>query len=332
MNASRRKSWNVNTLSNMSKRLSGLGRGLGALIPQKSEPQQEPQQQAPVSRAAIVIGAGEARAEAPAVTPAPAAQEVSAPQGISNELPLHLIVPDPDQPRKTFKHKELEELSLSIREHGIIQPLTVAKRADGKFDLIAGERRFRAAGMLGLQSVPVTYREADVQDKLLLALIENIQREDLSPIEEADGYRRLITEFSLTQEDVAKKVGKARSTVANTLRLLELPEEIRDALAQGLIPAGSARAILSLKDDQSRIAFFRKLMTEHLTTRDVEEGVRRRKGRDTTRNPALAAMEERLRDALGARVEITSRGGRGAIAISFYSDEERDGLVERLAN
>jgi ParB family chromosome partitioning protein len=318
------------------KRLSGLGRGLGALIPQKDDQhqQQAPAPQAPVSRAAVVIGAGESRVEsAPAPQMAPvASQPVASMQqpGTNNELPLTMIVPDPNQPRKMFKHRELEELSQSIREHGLIQPLTVARRTDGKYDLIAGERRYRAASMLGLRTVPVTFREADTQDKLLLALIENIQREDLNPIEEADGYRRLIVEFSLTQEDVAKKVGKARSTVANTLRLLELPDEIRDALAQGIIPAGSARAILSLKDAESQIRFYKKLVAEHLTTRDVEEGIRRRKGRATGKDPSVSAMEEQLRDALGSRVEIKSRAGRGAVIISFYSDEERDGLVKRL--
>lgn len=308
------------------KRLSGLGRGLGALIPQKDDQhqQQAAKPAAQTSRAAVVIGAGDDRVEAVSVTQTATQHDGPA------ELPLTMIVPDPNQPRKMFKHRELEELSQSIHEHGLIQPLTVARRPDGKVDLIAGERRYRAAGMLGLRTVPVTFREADTQDKLLLALIENIQREDLNPIEEADGYRRLINEFSLTQEDVAKKVGKARSTVANMLRLLELPDEIRDALAQGLIPAGSARAILSLKDADSQIRFYKKLVAEHLTTRDVEEGIRRRKGRSAVKDPSFSALEEQLRDALGSRVEIKSRAGRGAVIISFYSDEERDGLVKRL--
>jgi ParB family transcriptional regulator, chromosome partitioning protein len=334
----------------MAKKFGGLGRGLGALIPQKDDRTSPPQ--TPPSRAAVVIGAGEraiippAAASAQPVDAAPALVQpvVARPQAeatptplapqpasaANTEVPVHLIVPDPNQPRKNFKHRELEDLAQSIKEHGIIQPITVAKRADGKYDLIAGERRFRAAGMLGLTKVPVTFRAAESQDKLLLALIENIQREDLNPIEEAEGYRRLITEFSLTQEDVSRKVGKARSTVANTLRLLDLPQEIRDALAQGIIPAGSARAILSLKDSASQIALFKKLVAEHLTTRDVEQGVRRRSGREQRRDPMIAALEEQLRDSLGSRVDIKSRAGRGAIIISFFSDEERDNLTKRL--
>jgi ParB family chromosome partitioning protein len=328
----------------MAKKFGGLGRGLGALIPQKDERPQPPQ--TPPTRASVVIGAGERVAAAPAMpvppTPAPAASAPvtapampapAAPQVAlagNQELPIHLIVADPNQPRKNFKHRELEDLAASIKEHGIIQPITVAKRADGKYEIIAGERRFRAANMLGLTKVPVNFRAAESQDKLLLALIENIQREDLNPIEEAEGYRRLIAEFSLTQEDVAKKVGKARSTIANTLRLLDLPQEIRDALAQGIIPAGSARAILSLKDADSQIKLYKKLVTEHLTTRDVEQGVRRRSGREQRRDPMIAALEEQLRDALGSRVDIKSRAGKGAIIISFFSDEERDNLTKRL--
>ncbi|MBI4457374.1 ParB/RepB/Spo0J family partition protein, partial [Candidatus Uhrbacteria bacterium] len=263
----------------MVQRLTGLGRGLGSLIPQKSS----------TESAVPAKSAGRGESAAP-VAP------VSHAENRILHIPVTDVVANPEQPRIEFRHHELEDLMNSIREHGILQPLLVTTRPQGGYELIAGERRFRAAKMLGLETVPAIVREADSNQKLLLALIENIQRQDLNPLEEARSYARLMSEYGLTQEDVAKRVGKARSTVANTVRLMDLPAEIQEAIASGSISAGSARAILSLKDEKSQLNFFRKLIGNRLTTREAETGARKLVGR--SKDPAVAADEEALRRSL----------------------------------
>jgi ParB family chromosome partitioning protein len=294
-----------------AKKMSGLGRGLGALIPQKrTEP---PPPEAGGERTAV-------QAEAPR---APARADGAV------HVPLSAIVANPEQPRTVFRHAELEELMHSIREHGILQPLTVSPKDGGGYELIAGERRYRAAKMLGLSSVPVIVRAVDARDKLVLALIENIQREDLDPLEEARAYERLSAEFGLTQEEIAAQVGKARSTVANAMRLLELPQEVLDAIAAGAVTAGSARAMLALEGDDARLAFFRKLMAGKMSTREVEAGVRQAGG-GRRKDAATLAAEERLRETLGTRVDITRRQGKGKIVVAFYSDEEFDALLRKI--
>ncbi len=299
-----------------AKKFTGLGRGLGALIPQK--PVAAPQQAQAVSQSAVAVAdsATDGRAQA---------------SGGVLQIRVSDIAANPEQPRAVFKHQELEDLMNSIREHGILQPITVTRRPDGGYELIAGERRFRSAKMLGMETVPALVREADLQDKLVLALIENIQREDLNPLEEARAYGRLLGEFGLTQEIVAKQVGKARSTVANIVRLLDLPQEVQEAIGAGIVPAGSARAMLSLPDTESQLAFFKKLVADRMTSREAEAGVRRVVGKSgRSKDPAILAVEEQLRNALGARVEIKKRNGRGAVAIAFYSDEEYADIVRRL--
>ncbi len=284
------------------KKFAGLGRGLGALIPQKPT--------APPTSEARPVGA------------------VASNVGVLH-VPVSSIVANPEQPRAVFRHSELEDLMHSIREHGILQPITVSMVGPGRYEIIAGERRFRAAKMLGMPTVPVIVRAADSHHKLLLALIENIQREDLNPLEEARGYSRLAAEFGLTQDQISQKVGKARSTVANMMRLLDLPQEIQDAIAAGAVPAGSARAMLSLPDAESQIGFYRKLIAGRMSTRDVEAGVRSAGGRGK-KDPAVLAAEEQLRNSLGTRVEIKKRNGKGAIVISFYADEEYEALVRKM--
>ncbi len=283
---------------NTAKKFTGLGRGLGALIPQKS------------------VASSDTTSVAELQT------------GTPLEIPLTSIVANPEQPRTHFKHQELEDLMNSIREHGILQPITVSQ-VSGGYEIIAGERRFRAAKMLGLATVPVFVRETDPQDKLVLALIENIQREDLNPLEEARAYNRLFSEFGLTQEAVAQQVGKARSTVANTVRLLDLPEEVQEAIAAGIVPSGSARAMLALPDTESQLAFFRKLVAGGMTSREAEAGVRSAGGR-SRKDPAVLADEEMLRNKLGTRVEIKKRNGQGSVVISFFSDEEYKEVVDKL--
>jgi ParB family chromosome partitioning protein len=286
----------------MSKRLSGLGRGLSSLIPQKPAPAATPPQKAADA--------------APQAEPSP------------REVPIALISVNPHQPRLHFRDDELNDLAESIREHGIIQPLLVC-RVDSGYEIIAGERRLRAAKLAGLVTVPVTVRDACSRDKLVLALIENVQRQDLDPIEEARAYLRLTDDFGLLQEEVAKQVGKARSTVANTMRLLELPAEIQAAVSSGSLNASSARAILAVDGDQARLAFFRRIIEEKIPVRETERRVRRVSGH-ARRDPAMTAAEEQLRDRLGFRVDIRKRGGQGSVTVSFYSDEEYKQVLERL--
>ncbi len=294
------------------KTSGGLGRGLGALIPQK-----------PLAMGAVMpMPSGDGSAKV----------EVAKPTGEPLYVSISDIIANTEQPRTVFEHQALEDLMNSIREHGIIQPLTVTKRPEGGYELIAGERRFRASKMLGLDTVPVTVRHTpDANNKLVLALIENIQRADLNPLEEARGYQRLIEEFGMTQDDVSKRVGKARSTVANTMRLLSLPQVIRDAISAGHVQAGSARAILALPDEASQIALFNKLLAGNLSTRDVEAGVRKSNGVEVKKDPALLGAEEQLRNALGTRVEVKKRGGKGTFTIAFYSDEEYGELLRKLS-
>ena len=295
-------------MSTPTKKLSGLGRGLGALIPQR----------APASSssdsAAQAVGL-EQRLERTDTGPM--------------QVPISAIVANPQQPRVQFKHHDLEDLMNSIKEHGVIQPLVVSLRPGWGYELIAGERRFRASKMLGLATVPVVVRIADATEKLVLALIENIQREDLNPLEEARAYGRLLSEFSMTQEMVAKQVGKARSTVANTVRLLDLPTEVQDAISAGIVPAGSARAMLALPDRDSQLDFFHKLIAGKMSSREAEAGVRKAGGR-SRKSPALLADEEALRETLGTKVEIKNRNGKGSIVISFFSDEEYGAVMKKL--
>ena len=301
----------------MVKKKSGLGRGLGALIPQ--------------GNGGIAV-AEKARSKNVTVSKSAMREQDDgsvAVVGSVTEILISEIVANPEQPRVSFGHQELEELTQSIREHGILQPLAVSPKDGGGYEIIAGERRFRAAKMAGLAAVPVVVRKTGGEEKLVLALIENIQREDLNPIEEARAYGRLTSEFGLTQEEVAKKVGKARSTVANILRLLDLPEEIRRAVESGVVSAGSARALIGLADDDERMRLFRKLVAGRMTTREAEAGARNAAGK-SRRDPSASAVEEDLRAKFGTKVSVTKKQGKGKIAMSFYSEEEYKGLVEKL--
>lgn len=249
-------------------------------------------------------------------------------------IPISEIVPNSEQPRRIFSHSELEDLVSSIKRHGILQPITVTEKEDGGYELIAGERRLRAANIAGLATVPALVRSADRQEKLELALIENIQRQDLNPIEEAFAYKRLIDEFGLTQYDVAERVGKSRPVITNTIRLLDLPEEIKKALMEGGIGMAKARAILSLKDEKDQLEMFKQMQSEDVTVRDVEAAVARqgsvsRKG-SVRRDPNILAQEQILEERLGAKVRISIRGERGSIEISFHSKEELKRILAEL--
>ncbi len=250
-------------------------------------------------------------------------------------IPISEIVPNSEQPRTEFSHSELENLVASIKKHGILQPLVVTEKEDNGYELIAGERRLRASQIAELPTVPAIVRSVTQQEKLELALIENIQRQNLNAIEEAFAYRRLMDEFNLTQEEVADQVGKSRPTIANMVRLLNLPESIQKALVDGKISVGKAKALLSLKDEKEQLDIFSSMMGEKMTVRDVNKAVAShgqasRKG-SVRRDPNLVSAEQLLEERLGSKVHISGRGEKGTINIEYYSKEELKRLISELS-
>jgi len=280
-----------------SDRPQGLGRGLSALIPQRSSP-----------------------------------------SGGSIEIPLARIRENPRQPRVRMDDDALSALADSIRQHGVIQPILVTETIDG-YQLVAGERRVRASRMAGLERIPATVRQLADQQQLELALVENLQREDLNPIEAAHAYRQLVEEFAFTQDDLATRVGRARSTVANTLRLLELHEDVQDAVAGARVTEGHARALGGLPADaQARV--LGTVVDEGLSVRQTEELVRRLReprepGAGATRtaaapDPDVERVEEDLRQSLGTKVRLTRTRRGGRIVIEYYGDDELARIYQRL--
>ncbi len=257
--------------------------------------------------------------------------------GVS-QLPVSAIGRNPRQPRTRLDPTELEELSNSIRAHGVIQPIIVAQTAyPGQYTLIAGERRLEAAKLAGLPTVPAIIREATDQQLLELALVENLQRSDLGPLEAALAYKHLAEDFGLSHEEIAAKVGKKRVTVTNTLRLLKLPPRLLDALAGGEVTEGHARALLALSNAQAQIAAFNTVINKGLTVRQTEELVRRLLGQKDAR-PARAsqhaetdALAARIRESLGTKVTLKRGRKGGTIVIHYYSDEELNAIVEAIA-
>ncbi len=248
------------------------------------------------------------------------------------QVPVDKIKANPLQPRSNFDHDSLEDLTNSIKEHGILQPLILTSVADGTYQVIAGERRLRAARFLELKTVPAIVRDIKEQQKLELALVENIQRQDLNQIEEAVAYQRLIDEFSLTQEEVGKRVGKSRSAITNILRLLTLPSEIQKALINGKINYSTARVIVGLPPQQ-RLKFFQKVLKQDLTVRAVENQARQVAVRPHWRkikDPNLAALEEKIQSVLGTKVIIKKTGEAGSIIIEFYSAEELEEIINKI--
>jgi ParB family transcriptional regulator, chromosome partitioning protein len=283
-------------MSAPAKRIA-LGKGLSALIPEPEAP--------------------------PAPAPASAA-----------EVPIGSLDPNPFQPRSALDPARLAELAASIRENGIVQPILVRRRGE-RYQIIAGERRFRAAQASGLATVPVTVREVADEHLLELALVENIQREELNAIEEAQAFHRLQDEFRLTQEDIARRVGRDRTTVANTLRLLRLPRELREMVGSGRLDAGHARALLALDRAEDQVALGREAARKGLSVREVERRVAllrapRASATGARKDANTRAAEERLRGALGARVEIARRGRGGQIRVLFAGEAELNRLFELL--
>ncbi len=251
------------------------------------------------------------------------------------EADIASVVPNPHQPRLRFDEEKLRELSASIKEHGILQPLVVTPLPDGKYELIAGERRLQAAKLAGLATVPVLVRDAEENEKLELAIIENVQRHDLDPIEEAKAYSRLMEEFGLTQEEAAKKMGKSRSAVANLLRLLVLPVEIQRAISEGKITEGHAKALLSIENPEKQRALFEMIMKTGMTVRETESKAREVSVRPHVRHiaslpPELVEKADRLSSALGTKVAVKPAGKGGRIVVEYYSDEELEHIVSRF--
>jgi ParB family chromosome partitioning protein len=286
----------------MSVQRKGLGRGLSALIPEAAEP---------------------------------LAQSRS--DGGPFKVEIDRITPSPFQPRRSFDEAKIEELASSIRNQGIIQPLVVRPKGGG-YELIAGERRWRAAMKAGLIEVPVVVREATDHESLQLALVENLQREDLNPIEEANGYRRLQEEFHWSQDEMAEKVGKSRPAIANSMRLLSLPLEVQQEVASGSLPAGQARALLGLHSEPLIISSCREVIAKGLSTRETEKLVRhlttgrRRRRQVPLVDPDLRAIVEELQRSLGTRVRLIpkARSARGKIEIEYYSVPDLERIIHSI--
>ncbi|MFZ3031616.1 MAG: ParB/RepB/Spo0J family partition protein [Candidatus Moraniibacteriota bacterium] len=318
----------------MASQQYGLGRGLASLIPPRKQADGggspfviTPVTQAFPQEATTDVAPSKAGAVVPTTIPTPPADGLM-------EIPIQKIVPNPHQPRLHFDEAKLQELADSIKEHGILQPLVVTKNGE-TYEIIAGERRFQAAKRAGLETVPVMVRDVTEQQKLELAIIENIQRHDLNPIEEAKAYLRLVDEFSLPQEQVAQKMGKSRSAVANTLRLLHLPIEIQRAVASGKITEGHAKALLAIENPEKQRAVFDLIIKEELTVRETELKVRSIAVNPHMRssvvlNPELLERTEHLTEILGTKVKIAPSGKGGKVVIEYYSPEDLDGLLKRL--
>jgi ParB family chromosome partitioning protein len=279
---------------------SGLGRGLGALLPGE---------ETALAEKGIVM------------------------------VPVEKVLPNPRQPRRVMDADELQELTASVREHGVLQPLIVTPaNAEGNYLLIAGERRLQAARLAGLTAVPVMVREATDQQRLELAIIENVQRSDLSVLEEAEAYRQLAEDFGLSHEEIAAKVGCSRVAVTNTLRLLKLPDSVKNALIERRISEGHARALLALPTPEAQTAVLRTILSQELNVRQTEELVRKLSGEKAAPKPApkpapeVTALEERLRASLGTKVTLRAGRKGGSITIHYYSDEELEALLGRLLN
>ena len=253
----------------------------------------------------------------------------------SLRIKVDQIMPNKYQPRKRFNEEKLKELINSIREKGIIQPVVVRPVGD-EYELIAGERRFRAVKDLGYSHIPAIVKEVDDADSLEMSLIENIQREELNAIEEANAYRQLIEQFKFSQEEISKAVGKDKSSVSNTLRLLTLPTIVRQYIEQDLISMGHAKAILALNTEREKIRYAKKVIRKALSVRQIEDLVRTRykasQKRVSKKDENLASMEEKLQHILGTRVRIISGKKRGRVEIQYFSNEDLERIVSIISN
>lgn len=250
------------------------------------------------------------------------------------EVDVNNIVPNPHQPRVIFDDEKLDDLAASIKQHGIIQPLVVSHNG-AKYELIAGERRYQAARRLGIRKVPVIVREASEKDKLELAIVENVQRHDLNPVEEAKSYRKLMDEYQMNQEEVADKIGKSRSLIANKVRLLTLPVEIQKALIERKITEGHAKAILAIENPEKQRALFELILKGNLTVRQTEDKTKTISIKPHKRvlhaDPQTKALEDKLVGIFGTKVKVSKSGNGGKIVIEYYSDEDLNSILGRIS-
>lgn len=247
-------------------------------------------------------------------------------------VPLSAIRPNPMQPRQSFREEAVAELAESIRQKGVLQPLLVRRIDADSYELIAGERRLRAAERAGLMRVPITVRDVSDDEMLELALIENIQREDLNALEEARAYKRMMSELNMTQQELSARVGKDRSTIANTVRLLQLPAKILAQIESGEISAGHARALAGAGSDNAKLILARRIVAQRLSVRQTEKLANSHVASSEV-NQDLRQAEQSLTESLGTRVSLQSKkGGRGKLEIEYYSLEQLNGLIERLLN
>lgn len=294
-----------------------LGRGLASLIPQKKiQPQ---------AGASVKTSAGSV---------VPEGEMLDTKKHIVH-IPLAKITPNPAQPRKHFDATELQNLCDSIKEHGVLQPILVREVAAGVYHIIAGERRFQASKMAGFSEIPAIIKEVSDQQNVEIALVENIQRHDLNAIEEAKAYQKLHEDFGLNQEEIAKKVGRNRTTIANTLRLLELPEEVKKGLVDGKISEGHARAILSETNREKQIAIFHEIVDKKLTVRQTENLAKTTIVASRAREVAMLPLDLKTRvseieQKVGTRVRLTKNGQRGKVTLEFFSDEELESILHNL--
>jgi len=250
------------------------------------------------------------------------------------ELGINEIEPNADQPRKHFDDEKLTQLAESIKTHGIVQPLIVRKDKD-TYRIVAGERRWRAARLAGVTKVPVVIKEVSDKQVMEIALIENLQREDLNPIEEAEAYERLVVEYKMTQEEISKSIGKSRSAIANSIRLLNLPDALKRLVAEGQLSSGHARALLPVEDTGLQIKLADEIVKKQLNVRETESYVKkvlskkeRRKAAASVYDSELEHVEERLREIFGTKVKIISGGEKGKILIEYYSTDELNRIIE----
>lgn len=248
------------------------------------------------------------------------------------EIEIERIIPGEAQPRTDFNEEALKELAQSIRQKGIIQPIVVSRVGDGTFRIIAGERRWRAAKIAGVEKIPAVIKDVSPAEAVEIALIENIQREDLDPVETASAFEKLLKEFNITQEELSKRVGKDRATIANYLRILRLPDEVRQYLKNGTITMGHAKAILSVEDSQKQIEIANMVVKKSLSVRQTEELVKKLDKQKPIKKiiPEIIDLEDKLTSELGYKVKILHKGKKGKLQIFYNSLDELDGILQRI--
>ncbi|MGF6376382.1 ParB family chromosome partitioning protein [Clostridiales Family XIII bacterium PM5-7] len=292
-----------------AKKNRGLGRGLDALFADQA-PAFEPEHEAKTEKADVEAG------------------------NSVHYISINDIKPNENQPRKVFNEEKIAELAASIIEHGIIQPLVVRKK-EAAFEIVAGERRWRAARKAGLKEVPCIVREFSDEENMLIAIIENMQREDLNPIEEAEGLHQMIKTYGLTQEEVSKSVSKSRPYITNALRLLKLPEEIQTFVGEGIMSTGHARALISVEDKKVQAELCKKIIEEGLSVRKIEElvaniGKPKKRPVKKVKNADTVLVERELKEIYGTKVTVQQKGKKGKIELEYYSQEELNRLIELL--